>query len=544
MKKIFILISTIYIFLNVAYAQAINECKTDIYFGNGVWNSPESADDSIKAMNKEIINPFIIKNNPNLKAKYGEVKLQYNWGQGTMLDVLETYYQLKAAGQVNNYQFFTVMAILTGGSSILTISAVSSQALMEPLTRGWEQGNVNEMWQKYYNESFKLSHKVLLISHSQGGLFANRVHDIIAPTQYQNYFANLQVASPASVVKATKGDYVTLSTDLVSVDPIVNFIPGSMSPNASGDSGHEFISAYLSQADPLAKIITKTKQLLTNLDSESSQWETESEQNKNTKQYRITVKHRFDTSIGNIANVYPFAPSKELYSVNGEYVKASCGGTKILDADIDTWNNKKDNEFYYLEGTGEMISMQQLYKIIFSLTAGNGIISDNPDINIYKNINNKFSFVDSISLNNLDSNIYQLYTQGFENCSMYAEYPVSVPDPILNLNEEYLKMLKYEFIFDSSQVISVIESVNDSGVYKKSYETWFDSVTPYQCAHFDGVGYDEALGNEADNIGYVFLGQIDIGLRSGFNFNQDLFLDKLSLYLQSSLLLPNLKLSL
>ena len=31
------------------------------------------------------------------------------------------------------------------------------------------------------------------------------------------------------------------------------------------------------------------------------------------------------------------------------------GGTKILDADKDDWENKKENEFYYLEGTGEII---------------------------------------------------------------------------------------------------------------------------------------------------------------------------------------------
>lgn len=54
-------------------------------------------------------------------------------------------------------------------------------------------------------------------------------------------------------------------------------------------------------------------------------------------------------------DVYPFDSTKKLYQVNGEYVKASCGGTKILDADYDTWANKKSNEFYYLEGTGETI---------------------------------------------------------------------------------------------------------------------------------------------------------------------------------------------
>ena len=60
--------------------------------------------------------------------------------------------------------------------------------------------------------------------------------------------------------------------------------------------------------------------------------------------------------------VFPFNKDKKVYQVPINnildelfYVKASFGGTKILDADKDDWENKKENEFYYLEGTGEII---------------------------------------------------------------------------------------------------------------------------------------------------------------------------------------------
>lgn len=350
MKNIFKLLMVLLTLFVTLSAENIDECKTDIYFGNGVWNSAKDTEKSIIQLQK-VIDKEIIKNDPKLKAKYGQIKLQYNWSQGNMLDVLETYYQLREAGQVRDYQFFAVIYALSGANSTLTLSAAASQKLMASFTRNWEQGNVDEMWQKYYDESFKLSHKVLLISHSQGNLFANRIYDTINPTEYKAYFANLQVASPASEVKAEKGDYVTLSTDLTSADPVINFIPGSMSPNVSGNSGHELVNAYLLQADPLSKIITKIQQLLVSLDAEPSQWKTQSEQNKSTKEYRITVKHRFDTSIINIANVYPFAPSKKLYYIQGEfsenisgYVKASCGGTEISAS----WTGKEDNEFYMI----------------------------------------------------------------------------------------------------------------------------------------------------------------------------------------------------
>ena len=366
MKTLIKLTVIISLFFGTLYAQNINECKTDIYFGNGVWNSAKETKKSIDKL-QYIIDTEVVNNDPKLKAKYGQIKLQYNWGQGTMLDVLETYYQLKEAGQVSDYQFFAVIALLTKGNPTLTLGAVASKELMEPFTRGWEQGNVDDMWQKYYEKSFKLSHKVLLISHSQGNLFANRVYDIINPTGYKDYFANLQIASPASEIKASKGDYVTLSTDLTSYDPVINFIPGSMSPNASGDSGHALVSAYLLQADPLSKITTKIKQLLSNLDTETSQWELDQELNTGTKDYKITLKHRFDTSITSMQDVevYPFKPSQKLYHVtdntggNG-WVKATCGGEEVFDS----WTGQESNEAYLIDNLErEIIKEYKLFSI-------------------------------------------------------------------------------------------------------------------------------------------------------------------------------------
>lgn len=345
--------------LMIANAEMINECKSDIYFGNGVWNTQFSSDNCIddpaadcsqRKLN-ELIRREIINNDPIFQAKYGEVKLAYNWGQGHMLDVLETYYQLREAGQLEGIGYFTAIAILTANSPEITLGAAATQTLIERLTAGWEQGNVNEMWQNYYNESFKRSHRVLLVSHSQGNLFANRIHETIAPTEYKNYFANLQVASPASEVKAAKGDYVTLVGDF-----IINPIPGSMSGNANGSPGHAFVSAYLGQHDPYTKIVTKLKQLLPTLDAETSQWQTDQELEKDTINYRITVKHRFDDSVIMNEEVYPFAPSKKLYPVNGEYVKASCVGTEILAS----WEGQEDGEFYLLKETGEKIKQENL----------------------------------------------------------------------------------------------------------------------------------------------------------------------------------------
>jgi len=42
-----------------------------------------------------------------------------------MVDLLETYYQLKKEGQVNDLEFFMVMMIITGGNTELSIYATS-----------------------------------------------------------------------------------------------------------------------------------------------------------------------------------------------------------------------------------------------------------------------------------------------------------------------------------------------------------------------------------------------------------------------------------
>jgi len=237
MKKVLIFIM-IFMGLSFSYAENINECKTDIYYGNGVWNEYENADDSRKKLEVRIVKLEIVDGDSFLQTKYGETKLAYNWGQGTMLDLLETYYQLREAGQVSDLGFFQTIWVLSGGNAGVALGAIASQKLMEPFTKEWEQGNVDEMWQKYYDESFKLSHKVLLVSHSQGNLFANRIYGTIDPVEYKEYFANVQVASPANEVKATHGDHVTLFGD-----PIINPIPGSMSANAQGSPGHAFVEA-------------------------------------------------------------------------------------------------------------------------------------------------------------------------------------------------------------------------------------------------------------------------------------------------------------
>ena len=353
MKNIFKLLIVLLTLCVTLSAKNIDECKTDIYFGNGVWNSAKDAEVSIRALHEKIINPFVTKNDPKLKAKYGEVKLQYNWSHGKMIDLLETFYQLKEVGQIGEETFSTLVDELMAKqvSDITNEDLKSIREQLVNLIESTEEDEVDKMLVKYYDESFKYGHRVLLVSHSQGNMFANRVYEKINPTEYREYFANLQVASPASKVKASKGDYITGF-----IDPIINPIPGSMSSNSNLDfpGGHKFVEAYLASSDTLTKIINGTSKLLNDLDKEQSQWQTDQELNKGSKNYKITVHHRFDSNIIAMQNVevYPFNPSQKLYQVKDEtagngWVKASCGGEEVFDY----WDEQKDNEFYLINNS-------------------------------------------------------------------------------------------------------------------------------------------------------------------------------------------------
>jgi len=348
MKKLLLIFGLVLGLSNSLFALSVNECKTDIYFGNGVWNKQFSRsncnkDSAAECSQKEltqIIQREIIKNNPLLQAKYGTVKLQYNWGEGYMPDVLETYYQLKKEGQVNDLEFFMVMSIITGGN--VELSTYATGVLLEsmPFVAEVEQENVDTMLKKYYKESFQYSHRVLLVSHSQGNLFANRVYDSIDPKGYQNYFANVQVASPASSVHAAKGTYITGW-----VDPVINPIPGSMGSNADLDGlgGHKFVKAYLDSADTYKMIVAAIKKelgILDDIDQTTSQWTLDQEAMKcgNCEDMIVKIKHRFDRNIKLEEDVLPYNVNNyKIYPVDGKYVMAECGGIKIED-------NSQDDE--------------------------------------------------------------------------------------------------------------------------------------------------------------------------------------------------------
>uniref|UniRef100_UPI00356237EB hypothetical protein n=1 Tax=Sulfurovum sp. TaxID=1969726 RepID=UPI00356237EB len=389
MKRLFILWSLL---ISFVHGVEINEDITDIYFGNGVWNDSETAKNGRDELSRKILWSVYNGNIQTFKKRHYAVRdsaeaneniilLSYNWtgvspetGAGNIdeyfgffWDIVEIFDQLQREGQLPYFSFFGWL-----------------QHSEHSIIREWldnyfisiDGANLEDMLNRYKTISFTKGHRVLLVSHSQGGKFANRVYDTLTPTWYKDYFANLQVASPASSVHALKGAYVTFRGD-----KLINSIPGSMEGNADlnpeddvlFDLNHEFVSEYLRQTDSLRQILENIPALLLALDRTYSQWLIKTE-NINThicEERRAELIH-FQESL-TIPTAFPFRIDSvdvngtkrylgKAYplDVNGikKYVFASEDGELIIDVEdqniiLDDMSN--DVGCYLLDGTEDQI---------------------------------------------------------------------------------------------------------------------------------------------------------------------------------------------
>lgn len=150
---------------------------------------------------------------------------------------------------------------------------------------------------------------------------------------------------------------------ILRVDPIINPIPGSMESNAKLDGlvGHAFVAAYLDSSDTYTKILKAIKTQLGVLDALDSQWKIvkEPEDWSSCEAIRVEMTHRFDETIEDVIDVYPFEIDPKIYKLYPamdetgatRYVIDRCGGTTIKEE----WENRQDNECYLLEPLGNIL---------------------------------------------------------------------------------------------------------------------------------------------------------------------------------------------
>jgi len=398
---------------------AIDECKIDVYYANGILTKEWQAQKNSELLEDAIKTKFDID---YFKKHIGEVGYSYNQTNGMILDGLETYMQ-----KLDMQLYFD----------------------------GWEasKGYITSHFEDYqehytkYVSRIKEGHKVLVVAHSQGNLFTNEIYKRLGSQSkdgwLQEYFGVVSVASPMNADISKDTERITWDNDPVGrwvahmgsptadevPDPIrridwkyepclmgeencTMLIPepyakksdlsrviggkytaeeldasifgydlGKIDPASNVHAFTYYMGEPLAEDivlekglfgfpdkmgrrkfhDPFdqnntlqtdiakAKIMSAIDKQLQNLEKASSQWETDQSFDKNTKDYRITVKHRKDSSIKVSARVYPFNTEGKLYQVGNEWVKASCGGEHILEE----WPDQKEDEYWMIDNPQE-----------------------------------------------------------------------------------------------------------------------------------------------------------------------------------------------
>jgi len=337
----------------------IDECKSDLYYANGIMIDVEA--DIAEVNLYEKVNDMFI-NNQEAFNKLGKIKVSYNASQGFLDDIFESFEQVMSNewGWEDFSSYFRTYLELKGYQDSVDQHRPNLAKQVEA-----------------YKQSIKDGHGVIVIAHSQGNYYTNEAYEELDGWM-KDYFHMFGVATPANhvagyAVNDATAPYVKFHNDIINV--VLTGLPANRDDShhhgfPSYDA-HDFYNSYLTNIETKNDIFNFILEKIKAHSTAPSQWETESEQNKNTKEYRITVKHRFDTSIVNIANVYPFAPSKKLYYVQGKfsedisgYVKASCGGYKV---EI-TWTGQDvDTQIAKLSHTDSTLPHEYL-----SLSCGDG----------------------------------------------------------------------------------------------------------------------------------------------------------------------------
>jgi hypothetical protein len=324
------LIFKIILFLSLLFSSLlsnIDECKSDLYYANGIMMKESRVNAKIAWQIKVL---EIFAKNPEKLNKLANINISYNTSQGFIDDLFESFEQI-----VSNEWNWKALSLY------IRVYLQTHNIQASDLHRPDLTAQVNA-----YKQSIKDGHGVIAIAHSQGNYYTNEAYEELDDWM-KDYFYMFGVATPANhvagyAINDTTAPYVKFHNDFIKTI-VTGLDTNRNNPNLNHNSiisveAHDFYSSYLTAENTKNDIFNFTLEKIQAHSTAPSQWQTDQELNKGTEDYKITVKHRFDSSIVamNGVEVYPFAPSKKLYYVQGKfsedisgYVKASCGGYKI-----------------------------------------------------------------------------------------------------------------------------------------------------------------------------------------------------------------------
>ncbi len=248
----------------VVYGEVGQQCQPEVvvFFGNGVWNDVEDANESRRKL-ETCLNTHISGTNIDGMITY---ELAYNPSDGYLADLLETFEQDL---QTNYSLFWNYLAEWDLMPDILQDKIIAIAKEVDAAIV-----SANPSVQEHialYNGYLSEGKMAVLVAHSQGNLYGNIAYLGIDP-QYIGRFGIVSVANPDSSV-AGGGPYTTIDEDL-----IIGSIPLALLPNLDnffgplnwGDiwGGHNFIKSYMApgrkaETKILNDVVTMINKLMT-----------------------------------------------------------------------------------------------------------------------------------------------------------------------------------------------------------------------------------------------------------------------------------------
>lgn len=229
---------------------------TVVYYGNGVGRGEPTHGDAEDGKRRIAFLVNQALSEPD-RDRYS-TKLAFNSSAGRLGDITE------AARQTLGNEWPTLLAaFLLRDTRLLSLlppevvrsfnDFLTNQSIQELM--GTAAGNADVGTHvASYSSDIDEGKKVVLVSHSQGNIYANLAYQRLDASRYQPYFAMVPVASPESTSRKSLVGHVRFSQDLVigGVE-LAKRLAGLSPPMAANDSvdassdslAHGFVEAYL-----------------------------------------------------------------------------------------------------------------------------------------------------------------------------------------------------------------------------------------------------------------------------------------------------------
>jgi len=222
------------------------EIKTNIFFGNGMFNNHHDADSDLVELEDRL------RTEGNLSEEGWAFELSYNHDEEAY-SLIEVFRQRMGDQTASYWRWLGNLEMAPDWFQSATRSVASGFDLLESIV----DEDLRQHIQRYEGLLME-GNRVLVVAHSQGNLYANAAHTRLADKGLpMDAFGVVSVANPASRV-AGDGPYFTLVNDMV-IHAVSLLFPNTLSPNVENNidytdwTHHSFIDSYLNgnQSGPM-----------------------------------------------------------------------------------------------------------------------------------------------------------------------------------------------------------------------------------------------------------------------------------------------------